>query len=117
MSAEKLKVVEKMIEKVVKKKDLPTRAAAIDYMLIVATGRLAALWRYDDSLPEGKASKGVFALNGRKKPAPKTPKIAPPVVKATDHEPAPKPKPKKARKSKPKTPKTPKAEQIEIAAE
>jgi len=60
--------IESMINKVVKKKEL-TREAAIHYMLNVATGRLAALWRYDSSLPEGKTSKGVLAVKGNKKVA------------------------------------------------
>ena len=77
--SEKLKAVEKMIERVMKKRDL-SRPAAIDYMLIVATGRLAALYRYDDSLPEGKATKGILQLAGRKQRAPKSPKIAPSVA-------------------------------------
>jgi hypothetical protein len=110
--SEKLKEVEKMIAKVMKKKDLASRTAAIDYMLIVATGRLAALWRYDDSLPEGKTTKGVFALSGRKKPAAKTPKIAP-KVEVEASEPKPKAKPKAKRKPKPKADK-PKSEQLEI---
>ncbi len=37
--------VEKMIAKVEKKKEL-SRPKAIEYMLEVATGRLAALWKY-----------------------------------------------------------------------
>ena len=82
--SEKQKEVEKMIAKVMRKKDL-TRNDAIDYMLVVATGRLAALWRYDESVPEGKKTKGILTLAGpRKKRAPKTPKI----VLATDGEPA-----------------------------
>ena len=60
--------IEKMIEKVSKKKELK-RDDAIKYMMAVATGRLAALWRYDDTLPEGKTSKGIFELHGKKKPA------------------------------------------------
>lgn len=75
MATEKSKDVEKMIARVMKKKDI-ARPAAIDYMLAVATGRLAALWRYDESLPEGKTTKGVLTSTGRKKRAPKTPKIA-----------------------------------------
>lgn len=106
--SEKIKDVEKMIAKVMKKKDL-ARNAAIDYMLIVATGRLAALWRYDETLPEGKTTKGILAVVGRKKRAPKTPKIA---VPTDDQEVAPKKRPARKRK-----PKAPKAEQIEIAAE
>lgn len=109
--SEKLKEVEKMIVKVMKKRDL-SRNAAIDYMLIVATGRLAALYRYDDSLPEGKYSKGILALaSPRKKRAPKTPKIAPSVTAETK-EAAPKTaKKRKPAKRKPKT----KAQQTEIA--
>lgn len=75
MSVEYIPAVEKMIAKVMKKKELD-RAPAIAYMLAVATGRLAALWRYDDSLPEGKQTKGILTLAGpRKKRAPKSPKI------------------------------------------
>jgi hypothetical protein len=85
MANEKIKDVEKMIAKVMKKKEL-ARNAAIDYMLVVAAGRLAALWRYDDSLPEGKTSKGVLTATGRKKRAPKTPRIV------TEPKTAPKPK-------------------------
>lgn len=114
--SDKLPAVEKMIAKVMKKKDLP-RNAAIDYMLVVATGRLAALWRYDDSLPEGKKTKGVLALAGRKKRAPKSPKIAPAAAPAEAPE-----KPAKAakkRKPKAKAPKAPKAakddRQLEIS--
>lgn len=110
--SDKLPAVEKMIVKVMKKKDL-ARNAAIDYMLVVATGRLAALWRYDESLPEGKQSKGVLAATGRKKRAAKTPKIAPPVERAVKEAAEPKPK-RKAAKRKPK-PKE--AEQLTIAAE
>lgn len=72
---EKHKEVEKMIAKVMKKKDL-SRNAAIDYMLGVATGRLSALWRYDDSLPVGKQSKGILQSVGRKKRAPKSKRIS-----------------------------------------
>ena len=74
--SEKLKEVEKMITEVMKHKDL-NRNQAIDYMLIVATGRLRALWRYTESLPEGKATKGILEVKGRKQRAPKTPRIAP----------------------------------------
>lgn len=105
--SEKIKDVEKMIVKVMKKK-AASRAAAIDYMLIVATGRLAALWRYDDSVPEGKPNKGVLALVGRKKRAPKSPKISPPADAAEPQKPA------KKRKSAPKKRK-PAPEQTEIA--
>lgn len=83
-----------MITKVMKKKDL-SRTAAIAYMLTVATGRLSALWRYDESLPEGKATKGVFELRARKKPAEKSPRIGAEAA-------AEKPKRKPARKRKPK---------------
>jgi|SRR5213083_816730 len=106
--SEKIKDVEKMIAKVMKRKDL-ARAEAIDYMLVVATGRLAALWRYDESVPEGKPNKGVLALVGRKKRAPKTPKISPPADTAQPKKPA------KKRKSAPKKRK-PAPEQTEIAA-
>ena len=57
--------IDKMIAKVMKKKELK-KDEAIAYMLAVATGRLAALWRYDDSLPDGKSSKGVRAPGKRK---------------------------------------------------
>lgn len=90
--------VEKMIAKVMKKKEFE-RSEAIDYMLVVATGRLAALWRYDDSLPEGKKTKGILALSGRKKRAPKSPKIAPVAAPAE----APEKPAKSAKKRKPKT--------------
>lgn len=103
---EKLKAVEKMIAKVMQKKGL-SRAAAQDYMLIVATGRLAALWRYDSSLPDGKQTKGILRLAGRKKRAPKSPKIAPVAELA--------PKPKPRAKSKPRAKKS-KAVQLEIVA-
>ena len=75
MARDMPKEVEKMIAKVQRKKDL-TREQALDYMLGVATGRLAALWRYDESLPEGKTTKGILALQGRKKRAEKTAKIS-----------------------------------------
>jgi type IV secretory pathway VirB10-like protein len=106
--SEKIKAVEKMISKVMRKRDL-TRAAAIHYMLIIATGRLAALWRYENTLPDGKVTKGILTLAGRKKRAPKTPKIAAapsdlPRTHPKAAKPAPKPKAKRARK--------PKAEQV-----
>src|SRR6266571_2800751 len=97
--SEKIKDVEKMIIKVMKKKDLG-RNAAIDYMLIIATGRLAALWRYDESLPEGKLNKGVLTLVGRKKRAPKTARIAALSELVKVAEKVAKPKPKRARKPK-----------------
>lgn len=84
MSAEKAKEVEKMIAKVEKKKDL-TRNQAIDYMLGVATGRLAALWRYDESVPEGKTSKGILSTVGKKKRAEKTARIS---ILPESHKPA-----------------------------
>lgn len=59
--------VSKMIVRVMKKKDCK-EPEAIEYMLAVATGRLAALWRYDNSLPDGKSSKGV-RVPGKKKAA------------------------------------------------
>lgn len=110
--SEKMKEVEKMIGKVMKKKDL-SRAAAMDYMLGVATGRLAALWRYDDSLPEGKSTKGILQLSGRKKRAPKSPKIST-LAPAAETEKSAK-KPAKKRKSKSKK-STPESAQLEIAA-
>lgn len=112
--SEKSKDVEKMIAKVMKKKDL-TRNAAMDYMLAVGAGRLAALWRYDDTLPEGKNTKGVFELRARKKPAEKTSKIDALVV-SDDTQAVDKPKAKSKRKSKSKSKPQPKVEQIEIAA-
>jgi hypothetical protein len=112
--------VEKMIAKVMKRKDLE-RSAAIDYMLVVATGRLAALWRYDESVPEGKKTKGVLGLVGRKQRAPKSPKIAVPAAdedpksKATKPKAARKPKPaRKPKATKPKPAKGEKGEQTEI---
>lgn len=57
--------VSKMIVRVMKKKDCK-EPEAIEYMLAVATGRLAALWRYDASLPDGKESKGVRVAGKRK---------------------------------------------------
>lgn len=62
------KDVERMIAKVMKARDC-NRDIAIAYMLGVATGRLNALGRYRDSVPEGKSSKGVMAPTGRKKRA------------------------------------------------
>lgn len=107
--SEKIKAVETMISKVMKKKDL-SRAAAIDYMLVVATGRLAALWRYETTLPEGKPTKGILTLVGRKKRADKTPRIALPTdARLAPKRPAPKrPAPKRKRASK--------AVQMEIVA-
>lgn len=124
---EKAKEVEKMIAKVEKKKDL-TRAQAIDYMLGVATGRLAALWRYDDSLAEGKTTKGILTTVGKKKRAEKTARISilpeshtaakrekptkkPAKRSAASEKPA-KNKPAKKRKAKP----VKEAEQLEISA-
>lgn len=118
---EHLPAVEKMISKVMKKKDL-ARNAAIDYMLTVATGRLAALWRYDESLPEGKLTKGILQLAGpRKKRAPKTPKIAPlaaaaAAAAAAEAKSAKKVAPKKRKPAKRKAAKQVKSEQLEIVA-
>lgn len=64
-----------MVTKVMKKKDL-ARPEALAYMLGVATGRLAALWRYETSLPEGKTTKGILTVAGRKKRAEKSKKIS-----------------------------------------
>ena len=69
------KEVESMVSKVMKKKDLE-RPEALAYMLGVATGRLAALWRYETSLPEGKTTKGILTIQGRKKRAEKSKKIS-----------------------------------------
>jgi len=129
MSAEKTKEVEKMIAKVEKKKDL-TRAQAIDYMLGVATGRLLALWRYDESLPEGKATKGILQAAGRKKRAPKSARIVvlpeskeakEPKKERKERKPKAAKEPKKEPKSKKRAPKAKsqpeESKQIEIAAE
>ena len=89
--SEKQKEVERMIAKVMKKKSL-TRNEAMDYMLVVATGRLMALWRYDESVPEGKRNKGILTLAGRKKRAEKSPKISLPADAQAEA------KPKRARK-------------------
>lgn len=64
----RLPQTEKMIAKVMKKKELSEKDA-IEYMLAVATGRLTALWRYDETLPEGKRTKGILTTAGRKKRA------------------------------------------------
>lgn len=84
MAKETNKPVEKMIANIIKHKEC-TRTEAIDYMLTVATGRLAALGRYADSLPEGKSSKGILIVKGNRKRAersapvkvatPKAPKV------------------------------------------
>lgn len=71
MQYERTKAVDAMIAKVIKKKDC-TEKDAINYMLGVATGRLTALWRYDDKLPEGKSNLGVLKLAGKKKRAEKS---------------------------------------------
>ena len=84
------KDIEKMISQVMNKRGL-SRAAAIGYMLGVATGRLNALKRYGKTLPEGKDTKGILRIVGRKKVAPKAPRITTPVV-------PPKRKPAKKRK-------------------
>ncbi len=113
---EKIKDVEKMIAKVVKRKEL-SRTAAIEYMLLIATGRLAALWRYDESVPDGKRNKGVLTTIGRRKRAPKTPKIGLPAVEV---EARTEPKPKRKAKSKSKPKPKPKVEEVataEVAAE
>lgn len=109
--SEKAKEVETMINKVMSKKDL-TRAAAIDYMLVVATGRLAALWRYDKTLPEGKATKGILTVVGRKKRAEKTPSIASKLAAAAEKSERA-PKVKKPRKRKPKPDATAEAQAAE----
>lgn len=114
--SEKLKEVEKMIVKVMKKKEL-TRNAAMDYMLGVATGRLLALWRYDETVPEGKKTKGILQLAGRKQRAPKSPKIS--TLTAAAPEPAKK-KPTKPAKKRARAKKGAAAateSQLEIASE
>ena len=73
---ERMKEIEKMIETVMKKRDLSYKDAT-EYMLGVATGRLAALWRYDKSVPEGKTSKGILKpASDRKKRAEKVARIS-----------------------------------------
>jgi hypothetical protein len=62
------KEVEKMIASIMKHKEC-SKQDAIDHMLVVATGRLRALKRYDDSLPEGKTSKGILTTKGNRKRA------------------------------------------------
>ena len=73
--------VEKMIAKVMKGREVK-RDDAIAYMLGVATGRLTALKRYADTVPEGKSSKGVMVPSGRKKRAERSKpvKVAAPVA-------------------------------------
>jgi hypothetical protein len=71
--------VKKMIARVQKKKEL-TEPDAIAYMLGVAAGRLAALGRYGDTLPEGKLSKGVMIAGRRKRAERVTTKSAAEVV-------------------------------------
>lgn len=120
MAFERNKEVEKMIARVEKKKDL-THALAIEYMLGVATGRLAALWRYENSLPEGKVTKGILQVAGRKKRAEKTRKISALPVKDAEETPKKKRAPKAAKEPKAEKSKKPakkrkakKPEQIEI---
>jgi hypothetical protein len=114
--SEKHKDVEKMIAKVMKKRDL-SRNDAMDYMLGVATGRLNALWRYDETLPEGKQTKGILQLAGRKKRAEKSPRIS--ILSDLTAEPKAEKRPKnKAKAVKPpakKAAKKRKAVQVEIA--
>jgi len=62
------KEVQAAIKQVQKRKEL-SEADAITYMMGVAAGRLKALWRYDETLPEGKASKGILIAKGNKKRA------------------------------------------------
>lgn len=106
----RLPATEKTIAKVQKKKELSEKEA-IEYMLNVATGRLTALWRYDDSLPEGKRTKGVLTTVGRKKRADRSKaiKAAPVERDAAKVVKAPKP-----RKRKPKA-KPEQTEQAEVA--
>lgn len=59
--------VTKMIERVAKRREC-SQAEAIEYMLDVATGRLAALWKYAKESDEKKPAK--------KKSAPKKKKAA-----------------------------------------
>ena len=97
------KEVESMVSKVMRKKDLE-RPEALAYMLGVATGRLAALWRYETSLPDGKTTKGILTVQGRKKRADKSKRISvlPP---PPDEEEAAKPTKKRAKPAK-KAPKS-----------
>lgn len=92
---ERTKEVEAMIAKVMKKKEINERDA-ITYMLGVAAGRLKALWRYDDKLPEGKSNLGILTVVGRKKRAEKSKAISTRVVDAES--PAPKPRRKAAKR-------------------
>jgi len=113
--SEKLKEVEKMITNVMKHREL-SRAAAIDYMLGVATGRLLALGRYTSTLPDGKKTKGILALAGRKKRAEKSPKISTLAPPAENSEKSDKPaKKRKAKKRKPKP--AAESEQLDVAAQ
>lgn len=114
--SDKPKVVEAMISKVMRRKEL-TRNQAIDYMLGVATGRLNALWRYDDSVPEGKTTKGIMQSVKPKKRKPKVAKIS--ILPTTDEKPTPKKTAaksvKSAKKPKPKKSKKRKAAVVEAA--
>ncbi len=73
--------VKKMIARVMKKKNFATEQEATVYMLTIATGRLAALWRYEESVPEGKSSKGVMVA-GKRKRAERKPPISTIIPKA-----------------------------------
>jgi hypothetical protein len=64
---------------------------------------LAALWRYDESLPEGMSNKGVLTTAGRKRRAERAKPInaaAKPVREPKNPKP-PKPRKPRARKAKP----------------
>lgn len=112
------KDVEKMITKVMKRKDL-SRGAAMHYIMALGVGKLLAQERYTASLPEGKASKGILAFTSdraRKRLAPKAPRLTTSVLKAGGGAETP----KRKRKAKVKTkgghaPADPR--QTEIAAE
>lgn len=68
-----------MIISVMRKKEI-SRAAAIDYILAIGTGKLLAQARYNASVPEGKPNKGllVFASDrARKRLAPKAKRLLP----------------------------------------
>src|SRR5215831_3107047 len=108
--SDKPKEIEKMIEKVMAHREF-SRTAAIEYMLGVATGRLLALGRYDKTLPEGKRTKGVLTLAGRKKRAEKSPKISTLVPASAEAE-KPAKKRKSAKKRKPKSKSAAQPEQL-----
>lgn len=106
-----IKEVEKMIAKVMKDRDC-TRTDAVYHLATIGTGKLLALKRYKESLPQDKPNKGILTFTSeraRKKLAPKAAKLTPKAAASEDETPVskPKPKPKPKRKaSKPKAAKT-----------